>query len=224
MHIEIDDQLLIRCMPQAEQRLLAQIPQERELHHSFSARFRRQMRALCRDERRSPRMRMMVRQLQTAAAVFALALLLAFGTLMSVEAARVQVVNAVVRVLKEYTEICVSGERNTDDFHAIEPTYIPAGYTKQMQDTGKISNTITYINSDGNCLTFTQLLIHGVGYIFDTEQAYTEDLMIASQEVHLIFKRNLYQIYWYDEQYFYSLSGEISKDDIIGMAESVIKK
>lgn len=226
MHIEIDDQLLIRCMPQAEQRLLAQIPPERELHHSFSARFRWQMRALCRDERRSPRMRMMMRQLQTAAAVFALALLLAFGTLISVEAARVQMFHFFEKIYTEYTAVGVDTQKGYVPYELClrEPAYIPNGYfVESRKEYASLAYEVVYVNEKKELL-FEQEVLGASTHIFDTENANVETIIIGTQEATLIEKNFFCQLYWHDDRYFYILSGNIDAAELGKMAESIIKK
>ena len=74
-------------------------------------------------------------------------------------------------------------------------------------------------------LVYVQELLAASGYIFDTEDAYTGAVMIGGQEIQTIMKesKNVYTIYWYDNLYFYWISGEIElKDEILKMAESVI--
>ena len=69
MSIVIDDEFLYTYVPQAEQAMLERIPKESELHHHFSRRFRRNMRALLRDERRMPETRKFVYWCKVAAAI-----------------------------------------------------------------------------------------------------------------------------------------------------------
>lgn len=221
MHIEIDDQLLIRCMPQAEQRLLAQIPQERELHHSFSARFRWQMRALCRYERRSPRMRAMVHSMKVAAAVFAIVLTLMFGTLMSVEAARVQMFRFFTKVYTELTSVQVSvrEEYAADEVIPVDPKYIPQGYQVKYVEKYPLIYKVFYEDLDGNEIIYTQMVLSASEMIFDTEDAYTETIVQGDTEYHVIIKDGLCQLFCNDEKNMYFLSGQIKKDELIKMMQ-----
>lgn len=221
----IDDEFLYAHMPQAEKRMLDQIPPERELDHHFSRRFRRKMRALIRYERRTPRMRKAVHCMKVAAAAFAVVLSLTFGALMSVEASRTRMIEIITRVLSDATSVRISVDNGAPSdrvLRPIAPTYIPKGCYVVEENIGDLSYLITYTDQTGMEFAYMQDLLAASEYLFDTEDAYTEDMMIDSQEVHLIFKKGSYQVYWYDNQYLYSLIGKLEKDEIIKMAESVI--
>ncbi|MEF9921454.1 MAG: hypothetical protein RR769_00950 [Anaerovoracaceae bacterium] len=110
----IDDDFLYANMPQTEKAMLSNIPPEDELHHKFSRRFNRKMAALLKYERRTPTMRVFVRQMKTAAAVFVIVLSMAFGTVMSVEAYRIRFFEFVTTVWEELTSIVIGSEDNAD--------------------------------------------------------------------------------------------------------------
>lgn len=202
MSVEIDEQLLALYVPQAEQHLLNQIPPEHTLQHRFSLRFRRQMSALCRDERRSPRKRMMVHRMKTAAAMFVLALLLAFGTLMSVEAARVQMFRFFTKVYTELTSVQVSvcEEYAADEVIPVDPKYIPQGYQVKYVEKYPLIYKVFYEDLDGNEIIYTQMVLSASEMIFDTEDAYTETIVQGDTEYHVIIKDGLCQLFCNDEK------------------------
>ena len=126
----VSDDLLYRYVPMAESAMLDKLPAEGDMHHAFSRRFNRRMKALLKYERRSPRTRVFYRHLKTAAAMLLVVLTLSFGTVMSVEAYRVRFFNIVMEVWEELTSIVVSSDENADldKLIPISPTYIPDGY------------------------------------------------------------------------------------------------
>lgn len=70
-----------------------------------------------------------------------------------------------------------------------------------------------------------QSLLAASEYLFDTEDAYTQEIMIDSQEVQVIVKpsKDRILIYWHDSYYFYSISARnIKYNELLKMAESVI--
>ena len=227
MSIVIDDEFLYTYVPQAEQAMLERIPKESELHHHFSRRFRRNMRALLRDERRMPETRKFVYWCKVAAAIFAVAVTMSFGVLMSVEASRTRIIEAVTKIFSDYTSLRISADGGLSDrvLRPIAPTYVPEGYVMGYEESNQMSYQIHYENKAGIVLVYVQELLAASGYTFDTEDAYTGTVMIGGQEIQTIMKesKNGYTIYWYDKLYFYWISGEIElKDEILKMAESVI--
>lgn len=224
----IDDEFLYTHMAQAENLMLDQIPPERELKHHFSRRFRRKMRALIRYERRTPRMRKAVHCMKVAAAAFAVILSLTFGAFMSVEASRTRIIEIITRVLSDATSVRISvdnGAPSDKILRPVTPTYVPEGYgvlDEQIYDT---SHIIIYNNAEGMEFAYRQSLLAASEYLFDTEDAYTQEIMIDSQEVQVIVKpsKDRILIYWHDSYYFYSISARnIKYNELLKMAESVI--
>lgn len=227
MSIIVDDAFLYEYMPRAEQAMLERIPKESELHHHFSRRFRRNMRALLRNERRMPETRKFVRCCKIAFAAFAAAVSVAFGTLMSVEASRTRIIEAVTKIFSDYTSLRISADGGRSDrvLRPIAPTYVPEGYEVKEEEINNMSHWIHYENDAGMALDYTQDLLSAGVNIFDTEDAYTGTVMIGEREVQIILKesKNMCQVYWYDDSYFYWFDGELGlKEEILKMAESMI--
>lgn len=225
----MDDEFLYAHMPQAERRLLDQIPPERELHHQFSRRFRRKMRALLRYERRTPYMRKAVQSIKTAAAVFAVVVSLTFCALMSVEASRTRIIEIVTKLLSDATSVHVSvddGAPSDRVLRPVTPTYVPEGYRVIDEETDILTHMIIYEDvSAERAIDYTQDMLSAGEYVLDTEDVYTEKVQIGSQEVWIVVKpsRDTSSVYWIDNNYFYCVSGnKIESDELLKMAESVI--
>lgn len=225
MSVVVDDEFLSAHMPRFEELMLDQLPPERELSHHFSGRFNRKMRALLRYERRTPRMRKFVSRMKAAAAIFAVVLSLTVGALMSVEACRTRIIEIMTRVLSDATSLHISvddGAPSDRVLSPISPTYVPEGYHVVEEETNDMTHIIIYADGEGMEFVYKQDLLSASGYLFDTEDAYIEKVMIESQEVNLILSKGFYQIYWYDNNYLYSLLGKVEKNEILKMAESII--
>lgn len=228
MSVVVDDEFLSAHMPRFEELMLDQLPPERELSHHFSGRFNRKMRALLRYERRTPRMRKFVSRMKAAAAIFAVVLSLTVGALMSVEACRTRIIEITTRELSDATSLHISVDNGAPSdrvLSPISPTYVPEGYCVVEEETDDMTHTIIYEDGSGNPIVYKQDILTAAGYLFDTEDAYLEKVMIGSQEIQVIVKlnRDYCSIYWYDNYYFYWISGnEIASDELLKMAESII--
>lgn len=224
----IDDEFLYTHMAQAENLMLDQIPPERELRHHFSRRFRRKMRALIRYERRTPRMRKAVHCMKVAAAAFAVVLSLTFGALMSVEASRTRIIEIITNVLRDAVSLHISIDNGAPSnlvLRPITPTYVPEGYylsKEKIDDTGYV---IHYEDKNGNVIDYMQDFLHAGTIVQDTEDVYMKTVKIGSQEILVIEKpsKDYCTAYWYDNNYFYWVSGnKIESNELIKMAESII--
>lgn len=227
MSVVIDDEFLYKYVPQAEQMMLDCIPPEHELHHHFSRRFRRKMRALLRYERRTPKMRKLIHRCKVAFAVFAAAASVTFGALMSVEACRTRIIEVITRVFVEFTSVRISADGGITDrvLRPVTPTYVPEGYQMKDEESNNMFHRIHYENEAGMVLDYTQNLLAASESIFDTEDADVGSVMLGSRKVEVILKEstNICQVYWHDDFYFYWIGGELElKDDILKMAESII--
>lgn len=225
----VDDEFLYTHMPQAEALMLSHIPPEGELEHHFSRRFNRKMRALIKYEHRTPRMRKTVYRVKVAVAVFAVVFSLAFGAMMSVDAARTKIFEVMTKIFEELTSVRVSGNGGLGghELEPIIPAYVPKGYNQTEQTNSETDCTIVYSDNGKRNIIYTQELLTASERIFDTEDADVRTVQIDSQEVHLIIKesRDTCQLYWYDDQYLFWISGNhIESDNLLKMAESIIKR
>ena len=228
MSAEFNEEMLSSYLSEAEAQMLRALPREKELHHRFSRRFRRSMRVLIREERRSPNMRYYMRQMRNAAAVFAIAIVMAFVLTMSVEAARVRLFSFFTQVFMELTSIRVDGNagRSYLELESIHPFYVPNGYKKIDEVIDEMTHVIVYENEDNRHIIFSQDILTASEHIYDTEDADIKELYINDQLVTLSRKKNSNRcmLYWHDEKYSFWLSGaDVPEIELIKMAKSVKK-
>lgn len=223
----MDDEMLRVYLEQAELQLLRELPSEHTLHHRFSRRFRKTMRSLIRHESRTPQMSGIVWGMRTAAAVVAVAVLVFLGMTVDVEAAFTKLFSFFTQVSKEWTSVRIEGNAGDDVDFMIpkEPSYIPGGYTIKSKETyQKSTYEVFYVNDEQLEIMYEQNVLSAAEYIFDTEDAYVQKVLIDEQEVNLIEKNGLSQVYWYDDKYFYTLDGMVDLKELVKMAESIIKE
>lgn len=212
-------------MPQAERAMLDRIPLENELSHRFSHHFNRKMKALLKYERRTPIMRRLIYQIKTAAAIFLVILLVAFGTVMSVEAYRVRLFEFVTQVWEELTSIMIHSSENADYdiLIPISPSYIPEGYNILEQTSDKYENTVIYYNENGFEIYYSQRMATQSEIILDSEDIEPKKIMIGLQEGYIIVNKGIVQLYWHNEFGVFSLIGNLDESELIKMAEHIVK-
>lgn len=222
----IDDDFLYSHMKDAENLMMTAIPDEIELNHQFSKRFLRKMKTLLKYERRTPIMRSTVHHAKTAAAVFLIFLSIAFTTTMSVDAYRIRFFEFVTTVWDELTSIVIGSSENADHdtLSPIAPTYVPIGFEIIDQQSDQYENTIRYLHEDGVEILYSQQLTTQSEFILDTEGVEPNSVIIGSQEVYIFLNKGTTQLYWNDKFHFYHLISRCNENELLKMAESIIKK
>lgn len=156
----IHDEFLYTHVPQAEKKMLENIPPEDELNHKFSRGFKRKIKALLKYERRTPSMRRFAHRMKIAASIFLVILSLTFGIIMSVEAYRIRFFKFITQVYEELTSIVIRSDENAgpDTLVLASPTYIPDGYSILEQTSSEYKYSIIYCNVDGAEIYYLQKL------------------------------------------------------------------
>lgn len=163
---------------------------------------------------------------RVAAAIAIIAIL--FSTLvMSVEAVRVSTLNFLINVQNGYTSIhqdpsgsgSLSGDITLTNTYM--PSYIPEGYSVSALNNGKSFMIITYENDMGHIIYFQEY--SGSGANIDTEEAEKiESVKVNGQEGMLVEKDGIFSVTWKLNDRFFVVATEISADESVRIAESVI--
>lgn len=223
---QIDDAYLYLNLPYCEEVKLSQLPNENQLSHVFSKRFNRKMKALIKYERRTPFVNVVIHRFKIAVVTMLIFISLAMGTIMSVEAYRLKFFKLIREVWHEFTSIHI----NVDDIDSIgtlvpeQPTYIPEEYSILESQMSEYAQTVIYTDANGNEINYNQHVVTQSVYLFDTENAETETKVINDQTVNIISNKNTIQVYWFDDIHFFAIVGNIDKNELIRMAESIILK
>jgi len=170
--------------------------------------------------------RFRVQLLSKRVAIFiALALVGIFVTTMSVEAFRIKLFNIVTEVTDKYTKVSIVETENGlesqidwDSYYA--PVYIPEGYTYSNSEYFGEIKIIFYSDAADKEIQFSQTPVNPE-YQIDTEDAVATDVIINAENGILVEKEGLLTLIWTTDEKTFHIIGEIERDEIIKMAESL---
>src|SRR6056297_21110 len=181
------------------------------------------------EEKKEKRIRLIknIKKQSKKAAIILLIIIAGISTLIfTVEAIRVRVFNFFIERNERYTEIRIEEENNIktpelDWENYYQPTYMPEGYYFESEEDGGLIKMLNY--SDGkNQIIITQTN-NSAGIQIDTEDATTEKININGNEGFLIIKEDRSMIFWHNEERSFTITGNIKKEEIIKIAESIEK-
>ena len=223
--MKITDDFLYQNMPKAENEILNLIPDEHEIEHKFSWKFKRKMKIIIKEQARTPETKALIMQIKKIAAIFIITISIVFSGIMSVEAYRIRFFNMIKEVWSELTSIVFWSDNSTNvyDLEPVSPLYIPNGYEILEQSKNEYKNVIIYSDRDRNEIVYTQQAITQSEHIFDSEDTQTEVINMNNIQVNILTKNSVTQVYWTDEKSIFFISGK-DKNEIIKMVESIIKK
>ena len=223
--MKITDDFLYQNMPKAENEILNLIPDEHEIQHKFSWKFKRKMKIIIKEQARTPETKALIMQIKKIAAIFIITISIVFSGIMSVEAYRIMFFNMIKEVWSELTSIVFWSDNSTNvyDLEPVSPLYIPNGYEILEQSKNEYKNVIIYSDRDRNEIVYTQQAITQSEHIFDSEDTQTEVINMNNIQVNILTKNSVTQVYWTDEKSIFFISGK-DENDIIRMVESIIKK
>jgi len=155
----------------------------------------------------------------------AVAMIGIFITTMSVEAFRIKLFNIVTEVTDKYTKVSIVEKENDlmpqidwDSYYALE--YIPEGYTYVNNEIFGEIKIIFYVDPSGKEIQFSQAPANPE-YQIDTEDAVVTEVMVSDARGILAQKEGLTTLIWTTDEKTFHIIGEIKKDEIIKMAESL---
>lgn len=220
----IDDDFLYKYVKSAENIMIDSLPKEEELSHKFSNRFQRKMNKLIQQQKRSPFMKSFVNLGKRVAIIFLVIISIIFTTTMSVEAYRTKFFEVIKEVWEEFTSIIFKNKENIDDvkFIPINPTFIPDDFKIVDHEINSYEQFTYWENDNGMEIMFEQAKIMANAIITDTEGIEVEEKFIGEQKIIYFTNKNVNQIYWYDDNYTYTIISEYDKNELLKMAESII--
>ena len=223
--MKITDDFLYQNMPKVENKILNLIPDEHEIEHKFSWKFKRKMKIIIKEQARTPETKALIMQIKKIAAIFIITISIVFSGIMSVEAYSIRFFNMIKEVWAELTSIVFWSNSNTNiyDFVPVSPLYISNGYEIVEQWQNEYKNVIIYSDRDRNEIVYTQQAITQSEHIFDSEDTETEVINMNNIQVNILIKNSFTQVYWTDEKSIFFISGK-DKNEMIRMVESIIKK
>ena len=223
--MKITDDFLYQNMPKAENEILNLIPDEHEIEHKFSWKFKRKMKIIIKEQARTPKTKVLIMQIKKIAAIFIITISIVFSGIMSVEAYRIKFFNMIKEVWSELTSIVFWSNNSTNvyDFEPISPIYIPNRYEISEEWSSEYENVIIYSDKNTNEIVYNQRAVTQSEYIFDSEGTEIKVINMNNIQVNVLTKNNITQVYWTDEKSVFFISGK-DENDIMRMVESIIKK
>lgn len=223
--MKITDDFLYQNMPKAENEILNLIPDEHEIEHKFSWKFKRKIKTIIKQQARTPETKALIMQIKKIAAIFIITISIVFSGIMSVEAYRIKFFNMIKEVWSELTSIVFWSDNSTNvyDFEPVSPLYIPNGYEISEKWQNEYENVIIYSDKNINEIVYNQRAVTQSEYIFDSEDTEIKVINMNNIQVNVLTKNNITQVYWTDEKSVFFISGK-DENDIMRMVESIIKK
>lgn len=153
--------------------------------------------------------------------VFSLSVLM---TTLSVDAFRIKLFNMITEVKEKYTSISIT-EKNQeieDTFWSsyFKPQFVPKDYKLTDGQSFGALKIMFYTNNAGKELQFSQTSSNP-DFQVDTENAKVSDVIINGEKGILVEKDNISTLIWTAEENTFFIMGELNRDTIIKMAESI---
>lgn len=197
---------------------------EYEKEHVFSDAFERNMQRLV-SRRKKPYFRMINTVGKRAACVAAILLIGTFAAFMNAEAARNAIAESLTGVYEKFSDFISADDEEAPD--KIEDLYaITVGleeYTVQWEMRDDFMCSTLYVN-DTYAVNFKQEVKYSYDRKWNTEGTAKETIMIGEYEaVYFCDNHNYHHLIWRTEDYVFSISTNVGKDELIAMSESVQK-
>lgn len=163
-----------------------------------------------------------IKGLSKAAACLCVLLAVSSVILMSVQATRNAIFNAVLTWREQYTEI-EYGEAEAQT-GILRPTYLPEGYSEQECRPGGIMTMIVYENESGDQIIFMQEEAgHGKTAV-DNEHTDYFKVQISGNEGHLFQAQdegNASMLIWEEHGIVFNLIAVLDSEELIRIGESI---
>ena len=190
--------------------------------YTFSASHEQKMQQLFKQQKHKEKIAHMKRSALKIAAGVLIFLSVSFVTVMNVDALRVNFLNFINERLEQYTKISIKpgSKPNTEVFGEMFPSYLPENYEKVFFESKNEYYYCRYQDNNGNQIILEKLSEYNTAGI-DSENAYIEHLIVNGHAAEY-YEKNSYStlLYKYEGKVFL-LSGPISKNEIIKIAESM---
>lgn len=195
-----------------------------------SAELDRKIERLIRDSRHRVTRKRFRRNARRTAVAAAVLVAVSFGSLMSVEASRNAIFNAIVSLRSDHAEIQFqdgesSGAQKPGNVGTFRLTYLPDGFTETNAVKMGTTFRTEYQNDKGVCITFYQYPLSETGInTVDTEHTTHREIQIHKREADLFQAKTPEEkssIVWGNSTTSFILVSTLDSDELIRIAESV---
>ncbi|NYB75648.1 DUF4367 domain-containing protein [Sedimentibacter hydroxybenzoicus DSM 7310] len=221
------DILLTEHMPKAN-KLLNQLEEERDkdiTSHVFSESYKKRMKKIIKEYSRTPAQIKFAAFRKYAAAALIIFILANSFLIITVEAYRTRVFKIITTIYDTFTSIITE----TDDVpfneapEFTEPSYVPDGFEVINNINTGITRKIDYKNRE-RILVYKQSVLTSSELRIDTEGTEIKEIKIGNHIINYVFNKGMYNAYWFDNEYSYLITGEISFEELLKVIESVVQK
>ena len=202
----------------------ARLPSEDEIgEHHFSPEFEQKMEALLTRGIRPYRRRTAGKRVAVLAAVIALLA----ACMLSVGAVRESIVSFFTEVYEEFTAIIFEQPEESVQTDAavsideIEITYIPEGFEVNQQNRSAEKLSVEYTDNEVGYIIVDQRLLGEDGIGLNTEDVEYQIVEVNGQRGVFYENRGYATLMWNDAKQYFIVSGNINKEEIIKIAESI---
>lgn len=168
-----------------------------------------------------------------AAVIAAIIVPVSVVSLLSVEASRNVIFNAVINWASDHVAIqyqdgqASSGEPSPPENSEGKPRYLPEGFAEtETRQTGS-SFTTEYRNNQGELILFRKSPLSKQGpFAIDTERTTRTEIEIQGEKASLFTANGpdeMSSLVWQNDSYSFLLSSKISPKELVKMAESMTK-
>ena len=151
-----------------------------------------------------------------------------FAVMMSVEAVRSAVWNAIIEFFDDYLSISYVMDSEVPDKieQKSEPEIERPEWEKQVVADNNCMYVVVYRENGEKIITYMQRVIDENNTLFDNENTEIQNIKIGEMSAVLMFRTDMqtYSLSWSDGRYEYSLeahSSEITKEDLISFAKTL---
>lgn len=187
---------------------------------SFSDEHEVKMQRLFKSERRKIAAKKFRKYAVRAACIFLALIVFSCATIFSVSAWRVRFLNFMFNKDAPNTDYNFTDEKpapQMDD--RLKLNYIPDGFELDDSFSGQRSITLSFIRGkDYFCVSSDEL---DANFNIDTENAEMEKTKINGFDAIYISNQNANSLIWYDDDRAYTITGNISKDEIFKIAKGL---
>ncbi len=187
---------------------------------SFSDEHEVKMQRLFKSERRKIAAKKFRKYAVRAACIFLAIIVFSGVTIFSVSAWRVRFLNFMFNKEAPNTDYNFTDEKpapQMDD--RLKLNYIPKGFLLEDSFNGQRSITLSFIRGeDYFCVSSDEL---DANFNIDTENAAMEKTKINDFDAIYISNQNANSLIWYDDDRTYTITGNISKDEIFKIAKGL---
>lgn len=229
--IQVTDEVLYRCMPKLEEKLLDELPEEEDIHIEFSKEFDKQMEKLIRRAKQREQYHVPVTTWGRMAAMVAVVIIGLMTATLSVEANREKLYDFIKKVYETYTETSYSSDEDkAGKFVPLYPEYIPEGYELAIEEVDDIFVTLNYEYEDENSVESIVIrqdqVINGMVVAEDNEYVKIEPCNVRGEKGQVCYKKDgVIRVLWKTSNTLYMVSGtDMSKEELLKICESLEEK